>query len=90
MSELLQALDAGGSLAVSLVAVYLMLRLDQRLEARDVAAQAREAAAQKSAAELTTAVKLVVERTRGLRVLREGRRVTVTLDPPLEERKPDD
>ena len=54
---------------VGLAAVVVVLLL--RLERRIAA--------------LTAGLTILVERTRGLRVVREARRVTVTLEPPLPE-----
>lgn len=70
LTDILKLIDAGGSVALCVVVIFLVLRLERAVGAT------------------ATAVHILVERTRGLRVVRHGRSLTVTLDPPVDEPPP--
>lgn len=69
MNELAKIIDAGGTLALALVAIRLLMRVERSME------------------KFSSTLAVLVERTRGLRVIKGARTVTVTLDPPVDDEK---
>lgn len=72
VADLAKLIDAGGTLAVSVVALVILMRLGRFVE------------------RLAGASAILVERTRGLRVVKHPRGVTVTLDPPIGDEDEDE